>query len=139
MIDVNNLSAVITVIIALAVATERLVEIIKGMVPWLDQEKLEARIEARRRAALQLLAAAGGILVTLLAWPVVRSLVPSTNQYSTIVALGLLASGGSGFWNAILSYVWNLKTLKSAEVERARRGEEGQRPLPQPREGVLKP
>ena len=139
MIDINNLSAIITVIIALAIATERLVEIIKGMVPWLDREKPDAKTEARRRAALQLLAAVGGILVALLAWPVVQSLVPSQNKYSTVGALGLLASGGSGFWNSLLSYVGGMKRLKETEVERAKRGQDESRPIPHPGEGALRP
>jgi len=42
--------------------------------------------------------------------------------------LGLLASGGSGFWNSILTYVAKAKDLKAAEAEtkqivvRAKRG-----------------
>jgi hypothetical protein len=32
-------------------------------------------------------------------------------------ALGLLASGGSGFWNSILTYVTKAKDIKAAEAE----------------------
>jgi hypothetical protein len=65
--------------------------------------------------------------------------VPAGNKYSTILALGLLASGGSGFWNSILSYVGNLKALKETQAARAKRADEDGRPIPHPREGVLAP
>jgi hypothetical protein len=134
----ENLTAAITAIIALSVAAERVVEIVKGIVVWLDKEKEDPKVEARRRATLQVLAAVAGILVSVLAWPVTKTLLPATsNPTSTVIAFGLLASGGSGFWNSILGYVMSVKALKSADAATAKHGAmlAGATALPQPKEG----
>ncbi len=133
-----DLTAAVTAIIALSVAVERVVEIVKGIVVWLDKEKDDPKAEARRRALLQGLAAGAGVLVSILAWPVTRTLLPETaNPASMIVAFGLLASGGSGFWNAVLGYFVSLKALKSATAAAAKQEATltGALPRPQPREG----
>ena len=138
----TTLPTVVTLMIALSVATERLVEIIKGWFPWLDQAKELAAIEGRRRAALQLLAVGGGILVSYLAWPISSQIVPADPEGGprlTVLALGLLASGGSGFWNSILSYVISVKDLKTADAKLAKQGAVGAQPVPQPADGLLKP
>jgi hypothetical protein len=117
----NDLSILITLLISLSVATERFVDIVKGMVPWLEVVKENVREEGRRRAALQVLAAVGGIVVSSLAFPVASTILPEgIGRGTTAVALGLLASGGSGFWNSILGYVMSLKTLKSADALKAK-------------------
>jgi len=41
----------------------------------------------------------------------------------SFVVLGLLASGGSGFWNAILTYVLQVKNLKKAAVQKVAEAE----------------
>jgi LPXTG-motif cell wall-anchored protein len=133
-----DLPAAVTAIIALSVAAERVVEIVKGIVVWLDKEKESPKEEARRRATLQGLAAVAGILVSVLAWPVTKTLLPETgNPTSTIVAFGLLASGGAGFWNSILGYVMSVKALKSADAAAAKQSATlaGAMALPQPTEG----
>src|SRR5262249_21143146 len=97
----ESLPRIVTLLIALSVAAERAVEILKGLVPWLDTARPEPISEGRRRAALQGLAAVAGIAVSYLTWPVVAQLVVTTNgpappgvHWPTILALGLLASGG---------------------------------------------
>jgi hypothetical protein len=138
----DNLTALVTAIIALSVAAERVVEIIKGIVVWLDKEKPDPKEEARRRASLQALAAVAGVAVSLLAWPVTQSLLPAgSNRTLTILALGLLASGGSGFWNSILGYVMSVKALKSAVAAAAKKEASlpGTMALPQPKDGRFIP
>jgi hypothetical protein len=39
------------------------------------------------------------------------------DDWTETLALGLLASGGSGFWDSILTYVTKAKDLKAAEAE----------------------
>ena len=56
---VTNLTALVTLILTLSIASERLVEIIKGWVPLLDQVNSDPNTEGRRRSVLQILA--GGI------------------------------------------------------------------------------
>jgi len=35
----------------------------------------------------------------------------------SILGLGLLASGGSGFWNSVLTYVTKVKDIKTVEAD----------------------
>jgi len=121
--NTGNLVALVSVLVALSVASERLVDIIKGLVSFLNQENSDKRKEGWRRSALQVLAVVAGIITALLAQPAIKGVVPglSDNVWG-ILALGLLASGGSGFWNAILAYVLNVKDIKKAEkVEKVKK------------------
>jgi len=113
--DIGKLVAIVSVLVALSVASERLVEIIKGLFSFLNQENSDKKKEGWRRAALQALAVLAGIFTALLAQPAIRAVVPGLSDHWTgILALGLLASGGSGFWNAVLTYVLNVKDIKEA-------------------------
>jgi drug/metabolite transporter (DMT)-like permease len=115
--DPNQIYTVVAILVALSVASERLVEIIKGVVPFLNNEKKDANREGWRRAALQVLAVVAGIVTALLARPAIQGTVPgSVNTLPGILALGLLASGGSGFWNAILSYLGLVKDIKKVDA-----------------------
>jgi hypothetical protein len=40
-----------------------------------------------------------------------------SHDFTGKLALGLLASGGSGFWNSILAYITKAKDVKAAEAE----------------------
>jgi len=115
--DIGKLAAIVSVLVALSVASERLVEIIKGLVSFLNQENSDKTKEGWRRATLQALAVVAGIVTALLAQPAIKGVVPGLSEHWTgIVALGLLASGGSGFWNAVLAYVLNVKDIKKVEA-----------------------
>lgn len=115
--DLTLLIAVVSLILAMSIATERFVEIIKGFWPWLNQENKDPKIEGWRKSVLQLLAVGGGILTALLSRPAIKDVVPGHwNTWQGLVALGLLASGGSGFWNAILSYLLLVKNIKKSEA-----------------------
>jgi len=106
-------------IVALSVAAERLVEIIKGWIPWLSKEKTDEKIEGRRRSILQILAVIASMITASLAIDYLPpGLVPaSIGKGWAILGFGLLASGGSGFWNGILTYVGKVKEVKKAEAE----------------------
>jgi len=113
--DPTKLTTIISLLVALSIASERLVDIIKGLIPWLNQPRPKSVEEGWRKAALQLLAVAAGITTAWLANPVVPDFIP--HDFVGKLALGLLASGGSGFWNSILAYVTKAKDLKAAEAE----------------------
>jgi hypothetical protein len=113
--DTTKLTAVISLLVALSVASERLVDIIKGLVPWLNQQRPKATEEGWRKASLQLIAVVAGVTTAWFASPVVPDFIP--NDFTGKLALGLLASGGSGFWNSILTYVTKAKDIKAAEAE----------------------
>ncbi len=125
MATVDNLSTVVSVIAALSVASERLVEIIKGLVPFLNNQTSDAQKERWRKICLQLLAMVAGIITAFLANTWIQSALPAewTKNYAMILMLGLLASGGSGFWNSLLNYLLQLKNLKKAEIKRITGGQ----------------
>lgn len=116
------MSTIVALLIALSVAAERLVEIVKGMIPPLNKKHPDDPAkEGRRKAFLQVLAVAAGIATAWLSAPVIREIVPGDwGRWPGVLALGLLASGGSGFWNSVQSYVLLLKDLKKVEVSNAR-------------------
>ncbi len=140
----EGLTPVVTLLIALSVASERFVEIVKNMFSFLSEQQPKAADESRRKLILQLLAFAAGCLATWLAMPIVVETLPQTapaHRWSVILALGALASGGSGFWNTILSYLLNIKNLKRAEATQVQRQQAavGVRRLPQPRMRCWRP
>ena len=116
--DMVELTAVVGLLVALSVASERLVEIIKGLIPPLNKENPDPDKEGVRRVALQCLAVAAGIVTAFLARPTIPvSLIPAnTTDVWPVIALGLLASGGSGFWNSVLTYVMSVKDLKEIDM-----------------------
>lgn len=114
--DLSSVSTIVALLIALSIASERLVEITKGCLPSLSKAKEDSAEEGRRRAAIQLIAVAAGIATTFLAAPALPENTIPDNWLSKL-AIGLLASGGSGFWNSIQGYVAQAKEVKKAEVE----------------------
>lgn len=139
--SLEGLPTIITLLIALSVATERTVEIVKSMVPWLDTARPVKSMEGFRRAALHALGVVAGIGITWLTWPIVAQILGQTEanvHLPTVAALGLLASGGSGFWNSMLTYAVNLKELKRADV-REHSARVAALATPQPDEGQLQP
>lgn len=109
-------SSLAGLVVAISIATERIVEIIKGFFPFLSHQSTDTAVEGRRRATIQLLAAMSGVGTVFLVAPMfpVNSL---TDNWLGKAALGLIASGGSGFWNSIQGYVQQAKEVKKAEVE----------------------
>jgi hypothetical protein len=126
--DTTKLTTVISLLVALSIASERLVDIVKGVIPWLNQPRRRPAEEGWRKATLQVLAVIAGIITAWLASAAIPKGVGIPDDWTGTLALGLLASGGSGFWNSILTYVTKAKDLKAAEAEtkqievRAKRG-----------------
>jgi hypothetical protein len=61
---------------------------------------------------------AAGTVTAFLAKPAIPDFLP--DHFTATLAFGLLASGGSGFWNSILTYVTRVKDIKGAEAENKR-------------------
>jgi len=115
---IEALVAVVGVLVSLSVASERLVEIIKGIFPFLNQQNTDEKKEGWRKAILQAMAVCSGIATAMLARPALADMLPGAwTSFPAIFALGFLASGGSGLWNAVLSYVLNVKNMKKEEVK----------------------
>jgi hypothetical protein len=94
--DVGKLTAIVSLILALSIASERLVEIVKGWIPFLGKEQADPVLEGRRKSILQLLAVASGIVTALLSADYLPSEIAKPQAGWQIIGLGLLASGG--FW-----------------------------------------
>lgn len=119
--DVSKLVPVVTLVLALSLASERLVEIAQAFLPLgLNQRQGDARTEARRRAKIQALAIVAGLLTALLATPLLVTDFRWQKHIWVILGLGLLASGGSSLWNSILGYLNGVKQKKECEVEQQR-------------------
>ena len=119
--DATNLTAIVGVILALSIASERLVEIIKGFIPGLDKQDSDPKAEGRRRSYLQILAVLSGVLTAFLARDYIPPEIAKPTESGAILGLGLLASGGSGFWNSVLTYVTKAKDLKKLEAVAAKK------------------
>jgi len=118
--DATKLAAFVSLMIALSVATERLVEIVKGLFKSLNCEHPDPRREGWRKSALQLLAVAAGIFTAWSASAYIPVEIAKPTESWHIIGLGLLASGGSGFWNSIATYVLKLKDLKDVQAKVAK-------------------
>src|ERR1700738_648174 len=60
LMDTTKLTTVISLLVAVSIASERLVDIIKGLVPWLNQQRRKPVEEGWRKAALQVIAVIAG-------------------------------------------------------------------------------
>jgi len=121
------LDIVVPILLALSLASERLVTIVKTVFPWLTEEnKTEAQevdlVKDRpRRLMVQFLAiAASWVTTSLLAnsFNPFASLVlgQQPNQVSLpLIVVAILASGGSALWNNILGYTKAVKDTKQVE------------------------
>jgi hypothetical protein len=117
--------AVVGVVAMLSVAAERLVEIIKGLVPWLNTARTAPDEEGQRRSALHILSVVCGVLTAWLAKDVMQPTLGGAVGAEVIrsvwfyLGLGVLASGGSSMWNSILTYLLSVKDLKRTEARNA--------------------
>lgn len=114
----ENLISLVTLLIALSVASERLVDIIKNAIPWLNEKKNDPTKEGWRKAMLQTMAVFAGIVTAFLAKPAISDIISGPwDTVPGLLALGLLASGGSGLWNSVLTYLLKVKDIKSAHAK----------------------
>lgn len=98
-------------------------EITKSFFPDILTVKENVNEEARRQRYINLLAVVCGLITSALAQTQIPIEILPTNasdaqRFWTIASLGLLASGGSGLWNSILTYVVKIKDLKGAEAKK---------------------
>ncbi|MFN0109940.1 MAG: hypothetical protein ACKVZH_13885 [Blastocatellia bacterium] len=104
--DISNTLALLS---ALSVASERIVETIKGLWPWLNKETLDNEInEGRRKSTILIVAAIAGIVMAWLAKE--TGVINLEGQpFSKVISLGLLSAGGSGLWNSVQTSLNKLK------------------------------
>ncbi|HVP39430.1 MAG TPA: hypothetical protein VMS93_09640 [Candidatus Saccharimonadales bacterium] len=125
---IDLLNSVIPVILAISLASERLVTILKTAFPWLAQEKTLApgqtdpQADRSRRLLVQGLAVATAYVTTgwfarslspLAAVPLGTSAASAANLPVCLVAL--LASSGSALWSNLLGYTKAVKDSQAAD------------------------
>lgn len=120
----ETLTSFVTVLLALSVASERLVELIKGMSPELTGQKPDPDVERKRQLKVHWMSLVASLIVVLLTQDYIVAtlkLHPLDSQYfplgyGQIAAFSILSSGGSSMWNSILTYLLSLKSLKQQDV-----------------------
>jgi uncharacterized membrane protein YeaQ/YmgE (transglycosylase-associated protein family) len=104
---------------AISVASERVVEILKGTIPPLSKN-LTGNAEGIRRAVMQILAGVVGAIIAYFAQSEIAATVPALSAgemgWPSYAVVGLLASGGSGLWNHALDIVQAMKINKEAAL-----------------------
>jgi hypothetical protein len=119
--DITN---VIALLGAMSLSVERVVEIIKNMVPFLSKEQEDHKKESYRLAALHLIAAIAGTIIAFVAQEQIQPLLSNIFRTQGVIGIpgcvivGLLASGGSGFWNQCLSIVGEVKKAKELQTQK---------------------
>lgn len=122
----SEVSAFVGIMIAISMAVERCVEILKGMIPQLGISNTDPTKDGRRSACVQGLAVFFGALIAEVSKTQIAGAVPSVKQVfdgGWLVALapcllvGFMASGGSGFWNHILDLLGAMKVKQEAVAQ----------------------
>jgi len=112
------MTEIVALIAALSISVERIVEILKNLVPFLAAAREDKGMERLRRTLLHLLAAMAGIAV---AWAARGQVQPVLNaafntkadlNFTGYIIIGLLSSGSSGFWNQSLGILEEIKKNK---------------------------
>jgi hypothetical protein len=120
----DALNVLIPFLVALSLASERLVTFIKTLIPWLSEEQKTPAQEVdlirdrRRRVVVQLLAFVAALVTTMLVADTINPLaiVPlDAALHLPVLLIALLASGGSAFWNNLLGYTKAAKDVKQVE------------------------
>jgi hypothetical protein len=121
----NDFIAFLTSMVALSAGVERIVEAVKGLSRRLreDPDPLSdphGSKAAHRRLALQLVATlAGTVTVGWIGPSHFLPMLPADTLGSRVVLsvlLGLMASGGSAFWNHALDILGAIKNVKEQNV-----------------------
>ncbi len=119
-----EITSIVALLGGMSLSVERVVEIIKNMVPFLAGQQVDEKKERWRRAMLHFLSALAGTVIALVAQEQIQPLLPNifteTGEIGLpdCILLGLLASGGSGFWNQSLAIVEEIKKAKKLQVQR---------------------
>ena len=122
-----DIVSVIALLGALSISVERVVEIIKSMVPFLAEESRDKNKERYRRASLHLLAAIVGMVIAYIARAQIQPLLAPMFKSAEVleipscIIIGLLASGGSGFWNQSMGIVEEIKQAKKLDIKKKKR------------------
>ncbi len=112
--NLTDITKLVTLLAAMSVSVERIVEILKGFIPYLNKQLDPGSAENRRRALLHVIAALFGALIAYLGHAQISSIAAAKPlmdlQWLGYIIIGLLTAGGSAFWNHVLDIIGALKT-----------------------------
>ncbi len=117
-----DVASVISVLGVLSLSVERVVEMIKNLLPTLSKKQDNEKKEGYRRFALHFIAAFVGFVIALVAQEQIGSILFKTDGkigIASCIILGLLASGGSGFWNQSLGIVEEIRRAKKLGIPKS--------------------
>lgn len=128
----NSLTDLITLALALSVAVERVMEILKGLIPALAQQQSNLKLEYLRGAILHLISVLIGALAAYAGNInfLQRFSSGPSNPWVGYLVCGLLAAGGSAFWNHVLDIVKALKIKDESAASEAAKGAGNNNPIP---------
>jgi hypothetical protein len=125
--DISVITKLISVILAVSLASERLVTLIKTNISWLQEPAptvppVNNRAEKIRRSVLM-------VISFLIAWVTATYSNGNHDFFDTfkighddtgiyVVIVGLMASGGSAFWTNLLGYVSAVKDVNTQKSQR---------------------
>jgi len=125
----SELEGLSALLLATSLATERLIAILKTMIPWLAREnttaekEVDLKADMQRRLVLQGLALVASYVTVALVFdtwcPWKKVALGEWSYYQGVLAF--LGSAGSAFWAGVVGYVKEVKDAKTVEVANARR------------------
>lgn len=113
--DSTSLTTLLTSLVALSMAVERIIELLKGIVPKLITHAWPGDWEYVRCALLRALSAIAGYII---AREGDMHFLNLSGQFGWLL-FGALSSGGSAFWNHLLDIVKAGKIKDEAEAKKA--------------------
>jgi hypothetical protein len=118
----DKLTILVSTLLALSVAVERVIEILKGLLrtwPFVPSKDADANSEQLRCAVLYILSMLVGCVIAAFGHIAIIGTWNGSDALSNagnVAVAGLLSSGGSAFWNQILDLLKAIKVKKEVEA-----------------------
>lgn len=135
--DLTPLVSLFTLFASMSVAVERVIEILKGILPPLAKQQADVTREYIRSAILHLLSFFVGWAIAAISKIDISSMLKLNAGACShdfwcwrYVVVGLLASGGSAFWNHLLDMVKAAKIQKESDAAATAKTAGNTNPIP---------
>jgi hypothetical protein len=130
-----EITPVVTLALSLSVAVERVMEILKGLIPPLAKQQPNLTAEYVRCAILHFLSVLVGGLAAYgghvdFFQKITNNASDGPANFAGYVVCGLLAAGGSAFWNHVLDIIKATKIKDESKAQTAAKDAGNQNPIP---------
>jgi len=118
-LKVDDLIGLLEFVLAVSIASERFVTLLKTMIPWLSEESidpagsLDLTKDRYKSLTLQFLSLAVSILTAYIA-------LEGKDEQKYFWLVGAMASVGSAFWTGLLGYITSARDIKKSEATEKR-------------------